>query len=359
MANVKSLVKKQIRLDVVFSIIWARRRNYLIPVGTTLIAFYLLMCCVPRYYSVKVMLAPEYETSSAGGGGLSSLASMANINLGSLGGSSDAITPTIYPDLMKSTDFIVPLFDVKVTTSDGKFAGPYSTYLKEACKAPWWDMAMMYVGSLISSKDEEGGTGEAQRIDPFHLTKKQKEMADAISAGIACTVDKKTDVISITTTAQDPLVAAQLADTIRERLQNFITEYRTHKARIELNHMHEIANNAYLNYMKKQKEYADYCDSHQDLVLEVYKAKAENLENELQLAFNAYSGAKTQETVAQAKVLSKTPAFTTLQNATVPLRPAGPKRMMFAIVMAMLCFLVQTVYFVAKDVKKMEVDNEA
>lgn len=33
--------------------------------------------------------------------------------------------------------------------------------------------------------------------------------------------------------------------------------------------------------------------------------------------------------------------------------------MMFAIVMAMLCFLAQTVYFVAKDVKKMEVDNEA
>jgi len=358
MANVKSLVKKQIRLDVVFSIIWARRKKYLIPVGTTLIAFYLLMCCVPRYYSVKVMLAPEYETPSVGGG-LSSLASMANINLGSLGGSNDAITPTIYPDLMKSTDFIVPLFDVKVTTSDGKFSGPYSTYLKEACKAPWWDMAMMYVGSLISSKDKEGGTGESQRIDPFHLTKKQKEMADAISAGIACTVDKKTDVISITTTAQDPLVAAQLADTIRERLQDFITEYRTHKARIELNHMHEIANNAYLNYMKKQKEYADYCDSHQDLVLEAYKAKAENLENELQLAFNAYSGAKTQETIAQAKVLSKTPAFTTLQNATVPLRPAGPKRMMFAIVMAMLCFLVQTVYFIAKDIKKMEVDNEA
>ena len=350
MANVKSLVKKQIRLDVVFSIIWARRKKYLIPVGTTLIAFYLLMCCVPRYYSV--MLAPEYETPSVGGG-LSSLASMANINLGSLGGSNDAITPTIYPDLMKSTDFIVPLFDVKVTTSDGKFSGPYSTYLKEACKAPWWDMAMMYVGSLISSKDEEGGTDKAQHIDPFHLTKKQKEMADAIS------VDKKTDVISITTTAQDPLVAAQLADTIRERLQDFITEYRTHKARIELNHMHEIVNNAYLNYMKKQKEYADYCDSHQDLVLEAYKAKAENLENELQLAFNAYSGAKTQETIAQAKVLSKTPAFTTLQNATVPLRPAGPKRMMFAIVMAMLCFLVQTVYFIAKDVKKMEVDNEA
>ena len=76
-----------------------------------------------------------------------------------------------------------------------------------------------------------------------------------------------------------------------ERLQDFITEYRTHKARIELNHMHEIANNAYLNYMKKQKEYADYCDSHQDLVLEAYKAKAENLENELQLAFNAFPSA--------------------------------------------------------------------
>lgn len=357
MANVKSLVNKQIRLDVIFHIIGARRKKYILPVGATLIAFYLLMCCVPRYYSVKVMLAPEYESPSAGGS-LSSLASLANINLGSLGASNDAITPTIYPDLMKSTDFIVPLFDVKVTTSDGKFSGPYSRYLKEGCKAPWWDMAMAYVGHLFSSKDEQSGQGKTKRIDPFHLTKKEKEMADAISAGINCSVDKKTDVISITTTAQDPLVAAQLADTIRERLQAFITNYRTHKARIELDHVHEIARNAYLNYQKKQKEYAAYCDSHQDLVLEAYKTKEESMENELQLAFNAYSSAKAQETIAQAKVLSKTPAFTTLQNATVPLRPAGPKRMMFAIVMAMLCFVAETIYFVVKDVKKLKIEEE-
>lgn len=357
MANVKSLFSKQIRLDIIFGIIWSKRKKYLLPVGATVIAAYLLACCIPRYYSVKVMLAPEYESPSAGGS-LSSLASLANINLGSLGASSDAITPTIYPDLMKSTDFIVPLFDVKVTTNDGKFSGPYKQYLKEACKAPWWDMAMGYVGQLFSKKDEDDTSkgGKTQGVDPFHLTKKQKELADAISANITCSVDKKTDVISITTTAQDPLVAAQLADTVRMRLQDFITEYRTRKARIELEHVQEISRNAYAAYQKKQQEYAAYSDSHQDVVLAAYKTKLEDLENELQLAFNAYSGAKTQETIAQAKVLSKTPAFTTLQNATVPLRPAGPKRMIFAIALAMLCFLAQSVYFVVKEIKKQTIE---
>ena len=47
----------------------------------------------------------------------------------------------------------------------------------------------------------------------------------------------------------------------------------------------------------------------------------------MQLAFNAYSQVAQQLQIAQAKVLEKTPVFTTIKSATVPLKAAGPHRL--------------------------------
>lgn len=52
---------------------------------------------------------------------LSSLASSFGVNLSS-GMSTDAISPLLYPDLMASTDFVVSLFPVKITTEDGELS---------------------------------------------------------------------------------------------------------------------------------------------------------------------------------------------------------------------------------------------
>ena len=84
-------------------------------------------------------------------------------------------------------------------------------------------------------------------------------------------------------------------------------------------------------------------------MLESFRAKQENLENEMQLRYNIYSSLTTQLQLAQAKVQERTPAFTTLKCATVPIKPAGPKRMIFVAVMTSLAFVVITVYKYAKS----------
>ena len=43
---------------------------------------------------------------------------------------------------------------------------------------------------------------------------------------------------------------------------------------------------------------------------------------------------------AKAKIQERTPAFTMLQNASVPTKPEGPKRMIFVLVMTFLAFVV-------------------
>ena len=108
------VLKKEIRLDVIFSSLWQHWRTYLVPLAVTFVLSSALILCVPRYYEVEVMLAPESsEGGSKLGGSLGGLASMAGINLGCLS-SSDAIIPMFYPDVIKSTDVLGTLFNAHV-----------------------------------------------------------------------------------------------------------------------------------------------------------------------------------------------------------------------------------------------------
>ena len=118
-----SLTKKEIRLDLLFGSLWRNKKKYVLPLVITFVVTSLLVVCIPRYYTVKVTLAPE---ASIGGGenGLSSLANMAGINLSTMN-SGDAIIPMFYPDVMSSTDFVVPLLAEKVKTADGEFEGKF------------------------------------------------------------------------------------------------------------------------------------------------------------------------------------------------------------------------------------------
>ena len=55
-----------------------------------------------------------------------------------------------------------------------------------------------------------------------------------MSKRILVTIDKKTGVTTLEVTMQDPLISASLTDTVMHCLQNYITDYRTNKARHDL-----------------------------------------------------------------------------------------------------------------------------
>ena len=48
--------------------------------------------------------------------------------------------------------------------------------------------------------------------------------------------------------------------------------------------------------------------------------------------------------MAQAKIQERTPAFTVLKCATVPIKPAGPKRMIFVTIIMIISFCIITIY---------------
>lgn len=293
---------------------------------------------IPRYYTTQVMLAPEEDGTSVSS--LSDLASSFGFDLGSMT-SSDAIYPMLYPDLFESNDFVVGLFDIHVETLDEKVKTTYLDYLQNHQKFAPWDPIFVSIKEFFSSKPKiKKAKGQENVVDPFMLSDSEFQLVEGVKKCIQCSVDKKTNVITINVTDQDPLVCATLADSVCSRLQNFITNYRTSKSRKDYEYYSKLAKEAKYEYDIATAKYSAYCDSHRDAILQAYISERDDLENEMQSKYNAYNLLNTQLQAAKAKIQERTPAFTMLQNASVPTKPEGPKRMIFVVVMTFLAFVV-------------------
>jgi hypothetical protein len=174
-------------------------------------------------------------------------------------------------------------------------------------------------------------------------------IVDAMASKVVCDVDKKTMVITIDVTDQDPLIAATMADSVQVRLQHFITDYRTRKARIDLAYSQKLYQEAKQRYEKARLKSASYNDANMRVFLNQIRSEQVKLENEVALQYQAYSQVATQLQLAEAKVQEDTPAFTLLQPATVPIKKAGPARAKICLVLLILAFLATALWSIHRE----------
>lgn len=348
--EVKPVENATIDFGALWQSVKKRRKTYYKVLGITFVLACIYAFSLPRVYRCEVMLAPELSTSRSTNS-LASLARSFGMRLGNnaMGGSSEALLPTLYPDLMNSVDFKTSLFNVKVCAKDSVKPKSYYDYLLHDQKRTWWSSliggAIGGVLDLILPEDTTDNT----KVNPFRLTKQQTRIAQVIDRKVVCDVDQKTLVITIDVRDQDPVICATVADSVKERLQEFITDYRTNKARVDYEYNKKLCAEAKVRYEKARQRYAEFADANQDLVLQSVRTKLTDLENELQLQFTAYQTYVAQLQNAEAQVQQDTPAFMTLQSATVPVKPAGPSRKKILFVFLFLAFAGTTVWAFYKD----------
>ena len=338
-----------IDLRVIAKKIWSRRKLFYKVLPITFVLSCAIILCVPRYYTSSLSLAPEMANSSGMGGALGSLASSFGLDLGAME-TTDAINPMLYPDLMEDNGFVTGLFDIHVKSMDGEIDCSYYEYLTKHQKRAFWTYAIGWVKRLFSPKDKGGKKGG--EFDPYMLSKKQDDVAAIIRSFVKIDIDKKTAVISIEAKAQDALICKTLADSVKGRLQVFITNYRTNKSRIDEQYYKKLVDEAKSQYENARRLYGSYADANMDVMLESYKATQADLENDMQLKYNTYTTLMTQYQAARAKVQERTPAFTLVKGAAVPIKPAGPKRMLFVIGMCILVTIITSLWLIRDVVQK-------
>lgn len=310
--------------------ILAIRRKLYLAAAVGLVAGVIIALSIPKQYTVSVTLSPEMGSGKSGGG----LASMAASFLGGGGSDSpDALNATLAPDIVASTPFLLELFDARVRTANGKVDTTLVAYLDEQ-SAPWWNtvlglpgMAVGGIKSLFSPAKEEPLTDtDSPAGGSIELSEKEAGKLKSLRQSVLANVEKKTSITTLTVTLQDPKVTATVADSVVSKLQQYITAYRTRKAKEDCRYLEQLYRERQAEYYEAQQRYAKYVDANSNVVFQSTLAERERLQNDMSLAYQVYSQVAQQLQVARAKVQEEKPVFAVVEPAVVPREPSGTSR---------------------------------
>lgn len=365
MNNIPNNINKEI-IDFDYikycKIIWQSKKTIFKICGISTLIGIIVAFSIPKEYTTTVTLASEV-TKSSSTSSVAALASMAGINIGS-SNSRDALSPLIYPEVVSSTPFLTELFNREVQTIDGTINTTVEKYLLENQKSPWWNyifsMPSRFVSYILSffKKNDIEPNIESNKIDTFNLTKRQYSVIGALKQRISVEVNKKTAVITLRVTMQDPLISATLANILINNLQEYITKYRTSKAKIDLEFAEKLFEESKEEYYKAQEEYAHYIDNNQNISLKSIQAQGERLENEMRLKYSVYNQAAQQLQLAKAKLQENTPIYAIIQSASIPLKASKPSKMFTIMAFIFMGALASISLILLRNYKKINCDNK-
>ena len=331
--------------------LWNHRKRLILNCVYGGILAIIVAYSIPKEYTSTVVLAPELSGSSGLSGGLGSLASLAGVDLNLSG--EDALYPELYPQIVSSTPFLSELMSMRVS---GKYRKePVDVllydYLRNYQREPWWSRILGTPGRIKARLQSNPADTivPSPTIDSRKLTRRQQLAMKSLDKKIGVNVDKGTNVITLNVTMQDPEIAAQVVQAVSDNLQKYIVDYRSAKARKDLEYIGQLYGEAKQNYYDAQQAYAKYTDQHQGLVKMQYQVEQERLSNEMNLAYDVYNQLASQHEMAKAKVQEKTPVCVLMQPPVVPFKASHPKKMMMGLLYVFLAFFGTAAWLLIKE----------
>lgn len=341
---------QEIDLIALFRKLYINRKNIYKAVGIGIAAGIIIGFSLPRTYQVDVNLSPESGVSATGG--LSGIASMFGLGSASAGFGEDALTFNMFPEIVKTNPFALEMLQIPIQTQKGDSIILYD-YL-DTEKKSWWGYAMGAPGMLIGgikSLFKEEQKDSVKVIDPFRLTPEQNGRIGMLKQILEVETDKKSNMTKITVSLQDPLAAAIVADSAVHKLQEYITDYRTRKAKQDYDFQLSLCEQYKKEYFEAQQEYAKFADANRNVILQTVTSEKERLQKNLTLAEQIYSQSMGQLQVLRGKLQEAKPVFAVVEPATVPLAPASPKKLMIIVVFAFLAFIFESAWILfGKDI---------
>lgn len=293
---------------------WAGRKLILIVTAVFAVLGLVAAFTMTKKYTATVTLVPEMGKS--GSSSFSSITSMLGLG-GGVSSTSDAYNVTVYPEVVASTPFVTRLFDIRVTDSENGIDTTLVGYLsRETFSVTGWVKSLFAADSVATT----------DKVDIFRLTEGQARIVSSLNKAIMADVDNKTGETTISVTMDNPVIAAIVADTICRNLKEYITEYRTRKAREDLANYQRIADESYQKYVKASRAYAYYQDHNRGLILNAAISEGTRLSNELNIASQVYSQMKLQAEAARGKLIDEKPVFAVIQPASVPLKSDNSRK---------------------------------
>lgn len=342
-AQTADVQEQEIDLIALIKRLW-KKRMFVIYVTLAFMVLGLMIALFSKKeYTATTVFVPQ--TSRQGvSSSMSSLASLAGINLGQVGGG-ESLSPAIYPQLLSNVDFIkelmytpikfeewpekVTLFDY-FTNEDYNKPTFFGTVKKYTLGLPG-----VIIKAIKGSNKEEADSAAADGPLPV-FTEKEYACKQVLTNLVSITINDKDGYVELSASMPEPVAAAEVATAAFNLLEKYITEYKIEKAKATLDFVNDRFAEAKADFEEKQKELASFRDANRMLTTATSQIAQERLEREYELANTIYTELARQKTQVELQVKEDTPVLSVVQPVVVPFEKSKPKR---AIILIAFTFL--------------------
>jgi capsular polysaccharide biosynthesis protein len=340
----------EIDLKDLFIKIWTQRKLILVVTAIAIVIGLLVAFLSPVEYSASCTVVPQQTEKS--GGNLAGIASMMGVNLGS-GMSGETLSPTVYPNIVKSAPYCSDIMQTKITTKKSSVPITLYEYYTEdeyRDKNLFSIIAKYTIGlpgtilSAITSNDSED-LGQAIYSDTItgkviSLSEDERKVYEIISNNIQLELNSKDGYIVLGYSFGEPEAVAQITQNLYTTLDKYVRNYKAQKAEDNLNFVQSSYEEARADFLRKQSELAAFQDANRDLSTASARATLRRLNSEYDIAFTVYNELAKQLEQAKLAVKQSIPVLTVIDPVVVPNQKSAPRRAMILIVFTFLGFII-------------------
>lgn len=340
----------EIDLKDLFIKIWTQRKLILVVTAIAIVIGLLVAFLSPVEYSASCTVVPQQTEKS--GGNLAGIASMMGVNLGS-GMSGETLSPTVYPNIVKSAPYCSDIMQTKITTKKSSVPITLYEYYTEdeyRDKNLFSIIAKYTIGlpgtilSAITSNDSED-LGQGIYSDTItgkviSLSEDERKVYEIISNNIQLELNSKDGYIVLGYSFGEPEAVAQITQNLYTTLDKYVRNYKAQKAEDNLIFVQSSYEDARADFLRKQSELAAFQDANRDLSTASARAVLRRLNSEYDIAFTVYNELAKQLEQAKLAVKQSIPVLTVIDPVVVPNQKSAPRRAMILIVFTFLGFII-------------------
>ena len=299
-------------------------------------------------YTASSVFYPHYQTSEISQNqGLRGLAGLAGIDLGSQQGS-EIIPPTLYPNIISSTEFKIEILDSKINL-DGKKT-TFREYLLSKNNTISLKKILSYPLTLIFKfKNINIIKSEVEGINILQLSEEEYNLHKKLIDIIFLELNEKEGFIKLSVRDNAPLIASQIAKIANELLQKNIIDFKLKNIKDTykfINSQLEIAKN---NFYKLQDSLAIFNDRNINIKSDLFLNQYSRIESEYLITKNIYNELAINKEKTAIEVKKNTPIFTIIEPVVVPNEKSDPKRSLIVIIYTFLGFVIASSYTLLKS----------
>ena len=286
--------------------------------------------------AARVVREVQEDSPSLGGisGGIGALRGL-GINLG---GASEGLSPAAFPEVLESREVRLAVARDTFVFSKGEEPTTFVEHIRRTSGKSLLDHIKSFSTGLLrrlrgvftSSPETEGN--ERETTEAQQLSKEEHQAIRKVNGMVSTSVDKDTGLMTITVTAKQASLAAEVTQSFVLHLTRRVQELRTEKIRRQLQFVERRFDEVEQELNGAEEKLASFLERNQNPNTASLEFQEDRLRRQVRFKEQLFSDFQGKLTQMRLDLKQQQPVVTVVEKPIIPRDPSAPSRTLIFLV---------------------------